>query len=160
MRHCIRKRRSQTKRSKAPGRKWIFIPSSPISTDGSRTLQSFYKHDDDAITSWQGLVKISPADHQGVGQLSSMLVSAGRFDEALKAMQNALVASPDDIELRIKNVDILVRAGKKEGKARRRRKALPAAPLLNADQLNNVAYPLFRKRERIYRLLSIMRSGQ
>jgi tetratricopeptide (TPR) repeat protein len=107
-------------------------------------LQAAYKHNDDAIVSWQGLVKISPADHQGVGQLSDLLVSAGRFDEALKVMQGALAVSPDDIDIRIQNVEILVRADKKpEGS--KAAEGLPVA-LLNADQLNSVAWPLAEAR--------------
>jgi predicted Zn-dependent protease len=75
--------------------------------------QTYYHHQDDALSTWRELLKVAPRDREALQQIARDLMSDKRFDEAADAAQASLKAFPDDAEMKSLLSDALLKTGRK-----------------------------------------------
>jgi tetratricopeptide (TPR) repeat protein/transglutaminase-like putative cysteine protease len=119
------------------------IENYPMNTQNYRYLarmQVAYKRPDDAVSTWRDLLKISPADRDAALQLTALLISNKRFEEALDAARSGLTAAPGDVELEAIHAMALLRAGRKSDGIAAAREVAGHSP--SPKILNDVAWSL------------------
>jgi tetratricopeptide (TPR) repeat protein len=75
--------------------------------------QTYYHHQDDALSTWRDLLKVAPKDREALQQVARDLMFSKRYEEAVVAAQDALKAFPDDADMKAVLSDALARTGRK-----------------------------------------------
>jgi predicted Zn-dependent protease len=76
--------------------------------------QAYYKHTEDALSTWRDLLKVAPRDREAGQQVAKILMSFKRFEDAVDAAQNALKANPDDAAMQALLAEAQLKTGRKQ----------------------------------------------